>query len=202
MKLQKIALLLFTLFTITSFSQTEKGKIYLGTNSSLNANFVNYSYKDDNNDMQDTGKSSSFSISPSIGFFVINNLVLGANVSFGFNKSENNSGSDFKSNSISVAPFAKYYFADNSFKPFISGSYGFGSSTGESTFNNNIDESKNSLTNLKIGGGVAYFINDTISLEFGINYSRTSNKPTENNLNNYRSISSGVFSSVGFAIFL
>ncbi|PQJ78042.1 outer membrane protein [Polaribacter porphyrae] len=202
MKLKKIALFLVTLFAINTYSQTEKGKIYLGASSNLNANFINNSIKDDNNGSQNTGKNSGFSISPEIGFLVIDNLVLGANITLAFNKSENNGGSEFKSSSISAAPFIKYYFSENKFKPFVSGRFAFGSFKSESTFNNNSNESKGSFTNLQVGGGIAYFINDMISLELGINYVRSSNKQSDNNPNNLKSISSGVSSSVGFAIFL
>lgn len=195
--MKKIALLL-----ITTYSQTEKGSFFVGAFSNLNAGIINYSIESDDFPTQDNGKNSYFSISPTAGFFVIDNLVLGTGLTLTFSSYEDGGSNETNNNSISVSPFAKYYFSQNEFKPFLNASYSFGKST--YTFNNSFgnSESNSSINELSIGGGIAYFINETFSLELGINYSKTSNKQKDNNPNNYRDIYSGITSSVGFSIFL
>ena len=204
MKLQKTALLLFTLFTITICGQTEKGNIFIGASSNLNTSFINYSSKSDNSSKVEHGKGNSFSLSPKIGFLLIDNLVFGAGIDLGFGSFESQQGGgESKSTSLSFSPFTRYYFLEGEFKPFLNAKYSFGSN--KNTFinqNGNDSESKSSNNTLELGGGVSYFINEIISIELGINYTRNSAKQTDNNPANIRNITSGITSAIGFAIFL
>jgi outer membrane protein len=202
MELQKIAFLLFIICTISTFSQTENGKIFIGASSNLNASFINYSSKSDNSNGIDFGSSNSFSINPRVGYFIIDDFLIGFQASLSFNSFDRDGTSDSSSNSLSFAPFVRYYFLKGQFKPFINARYGFGSS--ESKFRNFdglLDESRSTVRDLQVGGGVAYFINQTISLELGLNYIRSASK-ADNSPNNFKDINSGIFSSIGFAIFL
>lgn len=202
MKLQIIAFLLFTLCTINTFSQTENGKIFIGASSNLNASFINYSSKSDNSNGIDFGSSNNFSINPRAGYFIIDGFLIGFQANLSFNSFDRDGTSGSSSNSLSFAPFVRYYFLPGPFKPFINARYGFGSSESKfRDFEGLLDESRSTIRDLQAGGGVAYFINQTISLELGLNYIRSAIK-ADNSPNNFRNINSGIFSSIGFAIFL
>ena len=108
-------------------------------------------------------------------------------------------------NSISLRPFAKYYFLEDSFKPFVSAKYSLGRYNRSYDYldedrDNGID--KRSLTNLQIGGGITYFLNNSVSLASGIHYVRTTNKSLDDNRFNLTDINAGFTSSFGFAIFI
>ena len=204
MKLQKIAFLPFIFFAFTTFSQTEKGQFYMGANSNINASFISYYSKSDTSPSQKRGENRAFSISPKIGFFIINNLVLGADLSLSFNVYKPN-GVKGNENSISLGPFAKYYFLEDSFKPFVSAKYSLGRYNRSYDYldedpDNGID--KRSLTNLQIGGGIAYFLHNSVSLASGIHYLRTTNKSLDDNRFNLTDINAGFTSSFSFAIFI
>jgi len=77
-------------------AQTEKGKIILGGNVGFNSTKVEGAAKSD----------FSFSVVPSVGYFVDNNIAIGTGIGYTYNKevSDNNLNQAFK-----VAPFGRYY---------------------------------------------------------------------------------------------
>ncbi|TCD08380.1 porin family protein [Pedobacter frigidisoli] len=77
-------------------AQTEKGKIILGGNVGFNSTKVEGAAKSD----------LSFSVVPSVGYFVSDNFAIGTGVGYTYNKevSDNNLNQAFK-----VAPFGRYY---------------------------------------------------------------------------------------------
>jgi outer membrane protein len=200
MKRKKIAVLILLLTTISSFSQTEKGKIYIGANSNLQANFNSNTYKNDFGSSE--SNTNSFSISGQAGYFIINNLVIGADISTSFSNSKDNS-SNYKSTSrtFAIAPLVKYYFSEKKLKPFIIAKYGFGSSNSTLTYQNqaNSDDSKTSFSIMTLGGGISYFFNSYISVDLGLNYRRSVSEPERYQSNN-KFTSSGLNSNVGFVL--
>lgn len=195
MRLDKYIALLLTLSTALAYGQTKKGKVFTGANS----NFVT-SFK---KDISETfifrpgaeNKSKSSQLSAQLGYFLIDNLVIG--VGFGFNtsaeKSTSESESVFGTNTTEIKntekttqtiPFAKYYFSEKKFKPYVIVSYGFGKRreiqsiklavNGDVVSSEESEVGKNySLRVLNLGAGAAFFITDFLSLELGLNYSNT-----------------------------
>ncbi|PYF68968.1 outer membrane beta-barrel protein [Pedobacter nutrimenti] len=79
-------------------AQTEKGKIMLGGNVGFNSTKVSGAAKSD----------VSFSVVPSIGYFVSNNFAIGTGVGYTYDKAV----SDKKlTQAFQVAPFGRYYVA-------------------------------------------------------------------------------------------
>jgi len=95
-------LLLFTLLfiSVTVFSQTEKNKILLS--GSTNASYLFSSTESSDY------KTTNIIISPAIGFFTSNNLVLGISSLYKNSKVKNNNY-DSKSTSFGISPFLRYY---------------------------------------------------------------------------------------------
>jgi hypothetical protein len=109
--MKQVAILIFMIFIFSQVnSQITKGNWLVGGNLSYkytkyqSSAFVNYKY-------------SEFTISPDVGFFVVDKFASGIRTSLMFSKSKYPStGGAFsypsKRNSFSVGPFARYYFLD------------------------------------------------------------------------------------------
>ena len=179
------------LATATS-AQTEKGAQFIG------ANVGDLSYSRGN---QNYGNSRfSVSLFPSVGVFVANNFLLGANLELGYSsiKSGNSSG-DYSSHVLQygVSPFARYYLPSTSAHRFF-GQVGAGVLGQTAWYPNYYDGERQSSTNFAGSLGVAvgynYFLTPGAALEVVAGYGYNSNR---------NAFSSGALNvRAGFSIFL
>ena len=139
--------LIFIFYTVSG--QTEKGDWLVGGRVDLN-----------------TGENSThIGFSPSAGFFVIDKLAVGGNVSLNYSKTGEN-----KITSLGIGPFVRYYFTDAKARPLLHGAFNYLSSKVKtpqvSTTNNGV--------NFLIAAGLALFINDNVAIEplAGYSYSK------------------------------
>lgn len=109
-------------------------------------------------------KSSSFNISPKLGFFISEDLAIGGRVSFNSSKTEvdGNDTSDFSG--FGAGAFARYYFLDlgERFKTFTEFGVGYNSQ------NNKIADSKFNTIGAGLDLGINYFVTEKIALSFGL----------------------------------
>ncbi|WP_158500540.1 outer membrane beta-barrel protein [Spirosoma radiotolerans] len=192
-------------FVLLGFSaviaQTEKGRWTVG------AQVGNFQYSTHNG-----YNSFSGSISPSAGYFVANNLVVGTGVPLSLNTSKyyNSNGEvHYRSTGIGLAPYVRYYVGSNKLKPYVGVSY---------TYSSTRQRSEMGYQTLKSGGftsivspsiGVAYFINRSVALSAGLNYvwERYNNgnqfyDASGNPIENTTSTSKFLSLTIGFQIFL
>lgn len=169
MKKNLFGLLAFMTIGLAASAQTESGNYLVGGNFTLN-----------------TAKNDfRLALTPSVGYFIINNLAAGANVDLSYSKVGTN-----KTTTFGVGPFARYYLGTLNIRPFAHANVNFTSNrsknvTGSETFNG---------TNYFLGGGLAAFINRNVAIEGLAGYSHT----------NYAHLSgSGGFNlRIGFQIYL
>lgn len=154
------------MLTATAFAQFTKQGTFLIGGSSKGLSFLAEKSKFGNGDFQDGDKVTSFSISPQVGYFIINNLSVGAGVDFA-TRTEKFDDLKFTSSSLFFLPFVRYYFD----KFYAEGEYGFGRSKFDSE-----GEVINTGTTWNIGLGYALLLNDAISLEPKIGYGSTTFK--------------------------
>lgn len=131
----------FTALTSLSFAQTSKSTWLLGGGASF------ASIK------PDVGDSKTYiNLAPRAGYFVMDNLALGAELSY--SKLGDDEGSTM------VGPFVRYYFTSlgSNAKLFGQAEAAFGSTAGTST------------TAFGVHAGVAYFLNNSIALEGALGY--------------------------------
>jgi outer membrane protein len=192
---------IFSSYTILSFGQTEKGRVLLGGSSKLDFTTTSSKIKMDGNNA-DEGKSTKFEFSPQIGYFLSNGFAMGVELPI-ISSTQTDDDDKYTSTSLAFAPFARYYFGAGNVKPYLHGSVGFGSvnvkykpSMGTSS------ETSGSLFIYQMGGGIGVFLNERLSLDFGIGYSSATMKPKEDNNVNYRSVTSGIGVEIGFIILL
>ncbi|MBT1696743.1 outer membrane beta-barrel protein [Fulvivirgaceae bacterium PWU4] len=158
MKKVTILFLLMSALVITSVNaQTSQGNMMVGGTLSL----YTTSYQG-NSDLEESGTT----FSPSFGYFVTDNLAVGA--SLGFSSSTDDNGvSKTERSSFSFGPFARYYkFTSNDkFAFFGQASFTIGSGKTDITPGG---ETKTGTTTFAISPGFAYFFNEHWALDFAI----------------------------------
>ena len=166
-------------------AQTEKGKVILGGNVGFNSTKVEGAAKSD----------LSFSVVPSVGYFVDNNFAIGTGVGYNYNKqvSENTLNQAFV-----VAPFGRYYVGlSDQFKFFgqLSVPMAFGNNK---IVNDNGDTGAKVASTTSIGvniaPGFAFFPTKRIGIEVSVN------GLGYNNLNVKNEITGGEVSSNSFGL--
>jgi outer membrane protein len=175
--------LLFLLVSITSFAQTEKGSWLLGGAASLGTSSSSVS----------SSSQTSIIIQPKVGYFLIDNLTLGASLPFSYGSS---SGSSLSSTSFGIAPFLRYFFLNGKVKPFLEVEGGYSSIS--------VSGSNNSYYNTVFGagGGLAIFLTKSAALDLSLNY-RTYNYNTTTSGNYNISTTGNTFGlQVGFLVYL
>lgn len=143
--------------TMASQAQTEQGKFIVGGQVGFHTNSV------DDSDAE----TSSFSINPTVGYFVSDNWAIGTAVGYNWSKAEN-SIDVTKSNSFNVAPFVRNYIGDGQFKFFaqLSVPMQWGEVEFEDPSTNRTD--KFASYGVELAPGVAFFPTPKIGIELKV----------------------------------
>ncbi|HIX55256.1 MAG TPA: outer membrane beta-barrel protein [Candidatus Sphingobacterium stercoripullorum] len=169
--MKKVLLTLSLAFGIfcVSQAQTQQGDVLLGGQ----VGFSTTNIKDSDN------KAHSFQIAPQFGYFVSDNLVLGAGVGYAWEKDEQSKDDYSTSDLIGVAPFARNYYGygDVKFYSQLTVPMAWG--------NNKVDGEKvNSIANygVELAPGIAYFPTSRIGIDFkvrGLYFNSSTSKDAE-----------------------
>lgn len=140
----------------------------------------------------DQGTITSLEFAPQFGYFVIDNLAVGATLNFSNSKFKpDGGGGDQTSSSFVFNPFARYYFGNI----FGEGQVGFGSMK----FDDGDGESKDKIFGWQIGAGYAAFLNESVAIEPQIGYRSVS---FDDNDFDFKSTSSGLIFRVAIQVYL
>jgi hypothetical protein len=155
---------------IPAISQTNKGKVLVGGNTSFS--FASMKNKDatDYYDLE-TSKAKSFDLTPEIGLVIVKNLAFGLSVRY--SSAELKQGyQTFKSSSFYALPFVQLYLGRDFIKAFVYGSTGLGNTNDNETgYGTSFDNIRKRQFLYETGGGIAAFFNEYTSFEFGAAYS-------------------------------
>lgn len=181
-------------------SQTEQGKFVISGATSLQFMNRTIEYEYEGSSIGES-KTNSFSILPSVSYFVIDNLAIGLFADF-TSVSQDDSRGKIKSKSIILLPSALYYFAvKGDLKPVAQVGLGYGTITSESESGYFSEfKSKESGLAVNFGGGVAYFINEFVSLNFGLAYTMANLKDSDDS--DYVMKHADFSAKVGISVFL
>ncbi len=153
------------LFCSALWAQTDKGRWQIG------AQIGNFKYQ---NEGQYAVKAFAGSITPTVGYFLANNLLVGTGIPVSYSTAYLNYPSVYLKTyqlSYGLSPFINYYFGKGNWKPFVGVAYGFNQSVSyyKSSFQ---DESKTKGHSTVIAPhvGVAYFVSRSIALNLGLNF--------------------------------
>ncbi len=148
MKKNLLVMLAFMAIGLAVSAQTEKGNYLVGGNVELN-----------------TSKNNTvIALTPSVGYFFLNNLAAGANVNLSYSKVGEN-----KTTQFGIGPFARYYLGTLNIRPFAHANINF---TSNKTKNTGGSDTYNG-TNYFLGGGLAAFINRNVAIEGLAGYSHS-----------------------------
>ena len=193
-------ILLLSFFNTNSFAQLEKGTKVVGGSGTFYSYTENYS---NNQSYSQTAKYTNIDLNVTMGYFIIDKLVVGIKPSYSSFKGEvvsSNVGSGGKTNSykIAVGPFTRYYFLKSE-KPFnilAEASY----QTGINKFLGVLKEKgKNSTLSFLVGPEI--FFNDTAGLEFLFGYSNRL-VTIDNSSGAFENKKSGLQLSIGITLHL
>jgi hypothetical protein len=174
-----------------AFAQIPKGTIVMGGSSNLGINFNNSKLKSDSGNM-DLSKVSNFNISPTVGYFLFDNLATGLCLNFNESRVKPEGGSTVNNSHHTGSIFLRYHFPQSSFTPWIHTQNGFG--YGKE------DDYKTNIISHASGIGMDVPVAKSFVTTFALMYNYNSNKPKDNNLDNVRFINSGLSFSVGFIV--
>jgi len=192
--MRKALLTLVILFlTITAFAQFNQGRMMIGGAISIQ------SYKEKSKSGSTTttwGNTTEFSVTPQFGYFVIDNLAVGAglNNSFWVYKAD---GSDEKatSSSFQFQPFVRYYLPQ---KIFFQGAFGVGAGK---DVEYDDDETKYGLSSWTLAAGYAILLNNNVAIEPMLGYGSSVTKYKDADPE-YKTIDSGLFIQVGIQVYI
>jgi len=111
---------------------------------------------------QSDNNSFSIAVSPDMGYFLSDNLAIGASLPLSLYTQ-----SDYRNISYGLAPFIRYYFGQPSdFMFFVTGAFGIRG------WSSKYDDTTNSSIAIagSAGGGGTYFLNESIGLEIILGY--------------------------------
>lgn len=186
---------IIAMFSFTMNAQTEKGNWVIGGTTTMSFGHTTSTAEFDGVESDDDLKTTTINITPSVGFFVIDNLSVGFDLGFNSNKSKINENEN-KVSSFSVIPNAAYYFnASDKFKPYVGLGAGY-----IATSRGDDDSDKSSGLAIRGKGGLAYFITESIAVNFAVEYLNTSQENKENS--DLKIKNSGIGAGLGISFFL
>ncbi len=143
-----IALLCGRVFAGDVSAQTEKGDWLVGGLLDLNT----------------AKNSTTFNFSPNAGYFLANNLAIGGNLVFAYDKL-----GDLKVTTFGIGPFVRYYFTDDKVRPFFAGDMAFEKRKIEQAAGSNTEDAFSWF----LGGGAAFFINENVAVDGLLGYAHS-----------------------------
>lgn len=192
-----VTLAAFALICSGAFAQFNQGRYLVG--GSLGLSTSTTKYKTDNSTTT-ISKGVSFSLAPDAGYFVIDNLAVGAGIGLTISTDNGAGDDDTKSSSTSImfSPFVRYYLQQGIF---FHGQVGFGSVTSKYKYDgsNTTDTDKTGRFDWALGAGYAYFINDYVAIEPMVGFQAQAYKDDDTD---NKATDAGLFIRVGFQIYL
>lgn len=210
--MKKLTLIALLAFFGTAHAQTEtattspttKGNWIIGGSTNLGFNSTKVTQKSGDYSV-DGQKTTTFNVTPTIGYFVIDNLAVGFNlgyevqkqdVSFDYNQTEKVTNTVF-----SVIPSVTYFIeADSKAFPYISAGAGY------AAVKTKVASTETQNDNFFVWGGkagLAYFITPSIAIDLGLNYQQLSTKYEQtSNIAENKVIFKTLGASIGFNFIL
>ncbi|MDG4654836.1 OmpW family outer membrane protein [Chryseobacterium arthrosphaerae] len=195
-----------------SNAQMTKGDWVISGNTGMGFNNTTTTVKVGSNSV-DGPKVNTFSVTPSVGYFVIDKLAVGIDLGY-ISTTTKYQGVKVANSTFSVMPTATYYFTNSSkLVPFLGAGIGYASDKTKYTFNGNINNegfdpllAQNTETTTdglawKVKGGVTYMATSSLGINLGVSYDQFSNKQTIMNTDVKTNVKTfGV--NVGFSYFI
>lgn len=205
--MKRIALLMIALGVLNlskTEAQTQQGKIMVGVSSGLSlvgtgSSLMSFGFNTNKHTVSYNGyssttteKSTSFNLFPKVGYFVIDNLAVGVDFTYVYNKTEMGSSNNttWTTTIIGVGPFARFYLPSGKVLPFFeaSGLLGFGDDKSTSNYSGSSSDSKLNIVGFFGGAGIAAPLGEKVTFDVLVGYNTATQKykdsPNEKSVNN------------------
>lgn len=195
--LSTIGLIIFSIGLLNA--QTNQGKFLLGLSSDIfDLGYTTSKEKSDTDGTEEATKNFNVNFGPKMGYFVIDNLVIGIDLGVGLQTSISGNDNKYIYTSSSVGPFVRYYVPTSKVLPFIE----LGGSIG--SFSTRLGDSKDKTGILEYRGGIglAAALSDRVMVDVLAGYHSITYKDKEDNQNNERWILGTLGLNIGFTILL
>jgi hypothetical protein len=207
-----LTLPLLALLVSAAIAQTQKGSFMLGTSAGTGVGTVIALFTENNSSANNTSvgfgtekfdgekvsSSTTIGLSPNVGYFVADGLMIGLNFSI-FSTSNKDEGDDerYGSTLTTFQPMLRYYFTTTKVRPYgeVRG--------GILNFKDKEEDEGDSATLFGLKGGAAIFLNEKVSLDLFLDYNMGfNNEEDEFTGEEIKNTSSLVSFGAGFSIFL
>jgi hypothetical protein len=132
----------------------------------------------------DNIRQSTLTATPSIGFFVADNVALGFGLPISVYRSEDEGARSVRRNSsLAFAPFGRYYFGAANIKPFLEARFGIQRFKDYQSRPGFLAETTDNALFVGMGGGIAFFLNEHVALEPKLTYDAYSRNNTSSSFN-------------------
>ncbi len=182
---------------VTTFAQFNKKRIMIG--GAFDYKYQKIKTKSSGNTtIESTQVSNSFI--PSFGFFVADNFAVGLAFNTSINSNEytssGSSSNSYKSKTLQIQPFAKYYLKS---RIFFQGEVGIGFGTEDYSGFYNDDDENFSLFHWGLSAGYAIVLNDHIAIEPALGYTSLTSNVSNSDTKNFNN---GIFMHIGIQVYL
>lgn len=182
----------------------EQGNFLIGTTIGLSS--ASSTVIQDTGNGKDEGQgpsSTQFSIAPKIGYFALDNLVLGLGMDYTFSRIDQPNKDLVKDSDLLFGPFARYFIplGTDDIALYFEATFGFGSSSDNQEINGNPQSIKSNIFALGIGPGITIVSSKSIGISTSIkyNYARSNFDTRIDNVTRQTISKSNVFDfSIGF----
>jgi hypothetical protein len=218
MKFMRVLLILsvfLPVFASGSFAQMNRGKVYIGVSSTfsladlgpdiMGIGFTSIKYKSDQDGYEepDPDRQTRFNLTPEVGFFVIDGLLIGIDISLAYSVAKDGEW-DSKATQLlfGAGPFVRYYLPTEKVIPFVDLGSSFGVFNSKYEDDSFDSEDKQSLMSFNGGVGMAVPVGDRVAFELmgGYNWFRVKDK--EDNADNERMVFGTVGMKIGVVVLL
>jgi len=185
----KVSILLFLIsMSSESFAQTTKGKFMVsgGTGLFFSSGETREVY---DGETYDKTKRSTMSLIPSFGYFIMDDLAIGLTGSITNNSTKYEDDDKYSTTIALIMPTAVYYFSkEGSVRPLVQVGVGYTSINDKYIPDVGSDE-KETYGGLAFnaGAGLAYFVADNISFNFGLSYTNSTYTNKDDTKQQFRS---------------
>ena len=156
-------------------AQMTQGSWVVGGSTNLGFNNINTKSKVDNKTIDDGDKYSTFNLTPSMGYFVANNLAVGLDLGF-VSITEKYEDYKFVTSTLSLMPTVTYYFKkESNIAPYLGAGVGYASISEKESIGSYSEKTTNDGFAWKAKGGVVYLITPSIGVDLGLSYGEVSN---------------------------
>jgi len=160
--------------TMMLLAQTSKGQFILSGGTGLQFTAGNSKYIYDGETRYDYS-TSTLSFIPSFGYFAADNLAIGLAGNIALSSEKDEDGDKYTSTSVLLMPTVLYFFPMvGKIRPLVQLGAGFASMvTKDIPKSGNNDKSSGSGFAFNFGGGIAYFVKENVSFNFGLSYTNS-----------------------------